>query len=264
MKLPFLPVLIAKAHLTRNEDILMILFKLATIENFPNKKVASILSRDGTRADDLSSCTLHKQFERCDIQTRTTKFLNGTLGVEIEELIERISVKLDNNEIANIKTTDVVQLYRQKINILNHHLTSVTSNLDQSTKQIAELHQKLASFRDVTEKQEFVNWCLQLDIERQTVELQNSTSVNQALKTSLGNFQAKLDKEETKKHDAQKSLKLQIKEIEGMISRHFIMLSIFSCGFFLLSAIRNAKLQSEQKVHELKTRLAVTQKENVS
>lgn len=211
LKLDFLPLLIAKSLLSKNPEIIQIAFKLSAIDNFPNKKVANILAQSEIRGEKYPSTNSPSR----QGVTMTNKYVSRKLSEDIEYLVQRMSEKLANNEINNANTTDILQLYRTKIDTLNDHLTSVTSSLDRSTTEVAELTQKIATFRKITEKQEFMNWCLQLDKERMVKEVEKEALVVTTLKDSIQTFQEKLSKETNSHHDVEKKLRAKIKEIEG-------------------------------------------------
>lgn len=212
LELDFLAILVAKAHLSKNEDILMILFELSRVDNFPNKKIVSLLAKSGTRSETIASQSLYQSLQRRDIQTKNAKFISLKMADELFETIQRVNTRLDNNEDA--KDSDIAHLNRMKISYLNDHLTSITSSLDRSTTEINELNQKIASFRTVSEKQEFNNWCLQLDKERMVSETQSLISTNKMLQDSLSSFKSRIDKEETRRHKSEEALKSKIVEIE--------------------------------------------------
>lgn len=97
LKMPSLPTILVKGHLSRNEDVLLVLFKLASVENFPNQKVACILSRCGSRAYGTSAVALCNSLEKRDIQAVKTKFLHSQLAEELDNLIGKINSKVDDN-----------------------------------------------------------------------------------------------------------------------------------------------------------------------
>lgn len=97
LKMPSLPTILVKAHLSRNEDVLMVLFKLASVENYPNQKVARILSRCGSRAYGSSAVALCNSLEKRDIQAVKVKFLHSQLAEELDSLIGKINAKVDDN-----------------------------------------------------------------------------------------------------------------------------------------------------------------------
>lgn len=212
LKLDFLPLLAAKGHLSKSKEILEILFKLSAVENFPNQKVSSILSRCGTRAEGLERKSPTKMRSRSN---STPKFITGKLAQDMETLIERINEKLDKNDMKNIATSDMLQLYRYKIDFLSDQLMSVNESLDRSMTEIGELKQKIASFRSMTDKQEFFNWCLVLDNERLTGEAKDMMRLTSSLKNSITLFQNKLEKKEDEVHRADKEMQLKIKEIKS-------------------------------------------------
>lgn len=212
LQLDFLPMLAAKGHLSRKEEVLMILFDLSSVSGFPNQKIAAILSRSGTRADASATQSLYNSIHRRDVQSKTSRFLSRTLSEEVDRVIRIIDSNMDSNEMA--KNSNVIQLYRQKINMLNDHLSSVTQSLDRSTLEIADYKHKIVQHANVTEKQEFHNWCLHLDNERLIAEFQCLSKANACLKTSVTDFQSRITKDEAKKVECQKKLNLKDKEIE--------------------------------------------------
>lgn len=218
LQLDFLPLLIARGYLSKKKEILEILFKLSSVQNFPNRKVALILSRCGTRAEGLNSKTPSEMRQR---RNTSSKSISGQLRQNVEVLIERINEKLDTGDVKNVTTTDMIQLYRNKIDFLNDHLMTVNESLDRSMTEIGELKQKIASFRSMTDKQEFINWCLQLNNERMMGEAKEMSRVTSSLKGSIDLFQTKLDKKEAAIHQTTKTLQLKFEEIKGELMRNF-------------------------------------------
>lgn len=211
LKLDFVPVLVFKGHLSRREEILTILFQMSSVDNFPNKKVISMLARSGTRAEATTSKALYKSFKRSDIESSNSRFIGEALAEELQCVIQRVNARLDNNENSNF--TDAAQLYRHKINYLCDHVSSLTSSLERSTSEVTEIKQKIAMFRKTAEKQEFTNWCLHLDNERMIAEAKNLASVNSNLQDSISKFTSKLDKIESTKLKTELILANKEKEI---------------------------------------------------
>lgn len=224
LKLDFVPTLIVRAHLSRKEDILLILFQLSGIEGFPNKKVASLLSRCDSKPRELPSKEQmsNKQQYVC---TTNLKFIQQKFGDELDAIIERVNSKLDNNDM-DLNTADLVQLYRQKINLLNDHLASLTASLDRATTELTEFQKLLSSKRQITEKQEFTNLCLLLDKNRLIKEVEGYKNNNKHLETSIADFTSKLEK-------SVNSSKVHKKELEGELIEKQILnsLIIFCLNF---------------------------------
>lgn len=210
LNLDILPVLTAKAHLSRKEDILVTLFELAAVKKFPNAKVAAILSNDTARTNKTNAQSIQKR----EVQSANSKLLSRELTNDVRKTIERLEAKLDNKEINSAKISDVVQLYRCKINFLNNQMTSITETLDHSTKESAELLQKIATANKFSEKQEFTNWCLQLDNERLTNDSRELASQLSSIRLSIPSIHSKIDKEVAAKRQAIAELKVKSKEID--------------------------------------------------
>ncbi|CRK90995.1 CLUMA_CG004683, isoform A [Clunio marinus] len=242
LNLDYLPLLVAKAHLTRNEDILEKIFNLMSIENFPKRKVISLLSKSGAKiADGNQSKEVSISMQCRENEMKSFNFIDVKLRDELHEVISRINEKLDNDEIRNGGIPDIIQLYRQKIENLNDTLATLQSNLNASMKTVAELQQQIVFNQTVTEKQEFANWCLHLDNGRLIKENEELLLKITTLKSSLSSFQQRIDKEEMSKVQNEKKIKIQAKEIEQ---------------------IKIDKAQVELKLHDMKAKVHVIQKEN--
>lgn len=196
VKLDFLPVLVVKAQLSRNEDIMMILIHLSSIDNFPNKKIVSLLAKCGTLPTQSSSQSLLDSFMARDLNGKCPKrfkHISKVYNEEIDEIIDRINKKLDRNEL-DLKSVDIAELYRQKVNFLNDQLTSTSACVERISTENAELLHKIVTNRDISEKQEFMNLCMEMDRARMAKEMKVLAHENQSLKESCRIFQAQIDR----------------------------------------------------------------------
>lgn len=261
LKLDFLPLLIVRAHLSRREDILMILFQIASIPNFPNQKIAMMLSKSGTRAEGNMTKAVLNSLERRAVQTNNTKFFSIRLTEDLDALIEKINARIDCNDFGG-NTADMVQLYRHKISHLTDQLSSVSSSLERSAAEVGEHQQNFTSFMKMSEKQDFNIWCLHLDNDRLKKELRDVDNDNKRLKLSLSDFQAIIDKTERSKLEAKKTLKLKIDEVASELQKFAILLTLNS--ILITLGLIEDKTKMEKNLRETKARLAVIQQENVS
>lgn len=214
LKLDFLAMLMAKGHASKNKDILEILFKLAAVENFPNKKVSSLLSRCNKKLAFLEEKPMLRSRSGSDI---TTKLVAVQLAEEMEQLIARINEKMESGDINNVATNDLLQIFRQRNDVSNDQLMSVNEALDQSMFEYHELKQKIGTMNSLMSKQDFMIWCLQLDKERLIGEAKESMRVVGSLKSSIDIFQKKLDKKEASIYQSEKMLQLKVEEIKGEV-----------------------------------------------
>ena len=212
LKLDFVPMIMAKGHVSKNKEILDILFKLAAVENFPNRKISSLLSRCIKNSEMVEKKLTEKTRRSSDC---ATKYVAGQLAEEIEQLIKRINQKMNSGEINNVAITDLMQLFRLKNDICNDQLSSVNEALDQSTFENGQLKQKIGTLNSLISKQDFITWCHQLDKERLTGEGKNLTQIVTSLTNSIDAFQKKLDKKDGAIHQTEKALRMKTKEIQG-------------------------------------------------
>lgn len=212
----FLPCLIAKAYMSKDQDIISILFYLTRIENFPNKKVANLLSKSSSQWM-YSDTSFEDNKQRPETSSGTSKYINRQLLMDLNELIARVNRKIDNNEIKSLRNSDVIELYRQKINYLTDNLNSVNETLDKYTEISRDLKHQNTGLLKLGEKQELINWCLELDNElllRENHKLENACI---QLKQSIGTFRNKIDKEIAENVRIKKSLSVTEFEIQSKL-----------------------------------------------
>lgn len=206
-------ILYGRAYRSTKKDILVMLLQLSGTKNFPTQKVANILSQDiarnGSSAKNLQPNSSNIR-RRESSSIAASRFMSRILTDEFTVLIERVNQKLDENEPVDSK--DIAQLYRQKMRGLNDQLESVTSSLDNVSRQLTEHQHRILSFRSISEKQEFKLWCVQMDKDRVLKEVGVLNSQNALLKKSVEIFKAEAEHKEAEK---QKVLNLKTVEIES-------------------------------------------------
>lgn len=221
LKADYLPVLVVKAQLSWNEEIMGKLVQLSAIEDYPNKKIISLLSKCATFPSQSSCQSLLDSFKRRDVllnHPNRSKNIENAYGEEIDNIIAQVNKRLDNNELS-LNIANVVELYRQKINFLNDHLTSTASSVERITTENAELQHKIVTIRETTEKQEFMNLCLQLDITRMSKEMKEMEKENECLKSTCSTFQKKFDKLDERNHESVLEKRKLQKEMQGKHKR---------------------------------------------
>jgi hypothetical protein len=209
----FLPHLISKAYNCKNSKIIYTLLSLTRIENFPNAKVANLLSRSNKWFENESS---YKEYQkRCELNTKNTKYINKFLLQELDELITKINKKIDNNELETLKKSDVIELYRQKNNYLTDHLNKVNASIDKYAEECRSLQQQNTELRKLGEKQEVTHWCLELDNEALLRENQNLEKEIFHMKGSIEALGRKSEKEIADNVKVRKLFKVQEAELKS-------------------------------------------------
>ena len=227
LKLDFLPLLVAKGYVSREKDILIILFRLASVQNFPNEKVASICSR--TSSADIEQHSL-KSLELRNIGNKNPRLVHERDNVELDLLIQRINGKLDNNEVERT-VANIIEIYREKINFLNRQLSSLNSTLEQRSSEHLKQQQAISTLTKQSENREFLNWSLQLDKERLLKEFEDLKDQNLMIRKSVIDFQSRIDRVDTKNKTYEKTLMLKVKEIERELNIFYVRVQILNPSF---------------------------------
>ena len=194
--------------------MLSVIFQLTKVDEFPSEKVTKIMSESNIRNNNTGLCNPNNSAAPYQ-NSHNSKIINAQLEQDLDELINKLNDTADTNSFSNIKTSEVIELYRHKINLLNSNLTSVTSSLERTVAEVNELLMKETFASKISEKQELFNWGLQLDNERMELEIKQMDHYSQTLKLSVASFQKKICKEEKARAEDLKFLKLKQIELKG-------------------------------------------------
>lgn len=217
LRMSFLPCILAEAYLLKNEEILQTLFSLTSMEKFPNAQIASILAKTSRPKSREASSSIDREVSvRESGSVKVSKYVNSYLQQELNDLIQKINQKLDN-DTNGLKESDVIYLYRQKCNYLQDHLTAVTESLRKYADLYNEAQQQNVVLRKLGEKQEIINWSLQLDKENYMKENKNLETKNRLLGSSIDSFKNKIDKEISQNSLILKQIAVKDKEIESKL-----------------------------------------------
>ncbi|CAG9803646.1 unnamed protein product [Chironomus riparius] len=206
-----IPYVVAKAYMLKNEEILTILFSLTSMEKFPNTKVAQLLSKNVYGNHDQVT---YKEVNNRPESKFSSKYITRHLLDDLDGLIKRINQKLDNNDYNGLKASDVISLYRQKNNYLQDHLTTISDSLNTYADLYNKAQQQNCILRRLGDKQEVVNWSMQLDIENAMKVNLKLESENLHLGHTIESFRNKVEKESSKTSQLSKQIAIKNKEIE--------------------------------------------------
>ncbi|XP_070506750.1 nuclease SbcCD subunit C-like [Chironomus tepperi] len=254
LDLNIVPYIIAKAYSLKNEEILMVLFSLTSMEKFPKSKVAELLSKNVYSNHDQVS---YKEVKSRSESKFTSKYITRHLLDDLDGLIKRINQKLDNNDCNGLKASDVISLYRQKNNYLQDHLTTVSDSLNTYADLYNKAQQQNCILRRLGDKQEVVNWSLQLDMENITKVNHKLESENSRLERTITSLRNKIEKESTQVLQLSKQITIKNKEIEKFRSEKAAMESE-------KQKFRQAQKENEIRIQQLKQSLEEEKKSRES
>lgn len=202
--LDYLPIVITKAYMSKDEETLTTLFSINSLEKFPSQKVAHMLSTSSNFFfNELKNDENRVKYEVQPL-TGTSAYINRQMGQELNDLIAKINEKLDNNE--SIDTLDTILLYRHKNNYHNEHLNDLNVSVQKFTNLCNKLQHQNAMVRKICEKQEIQNWCLQMDKEKLNRDKINLFEDQKRLKSSILTFQNRIAQENQAKVQVHKLL----------------------------------------------------------
>ncbi|CAG9803916.1 unnamed protein product [Chironomus riparius] len=121
---------------------------------------------------------------------------------------------IQNQLLEERQASDVISLYRQKNNYLQDHMTTISDSLNTYADLYNKAQQQNCLLRRLGDKQEFVNWSMQLDIENAMKVNLKLESENSHLGHTIESFRNKVEKESSKTSQLSKQIAIKNKEIE--------------------------------------------------
>ena len=137
---------------------------------------------------------------------------SSQLEQKLDSLISVINGKLEKNEINSVLSSNIVDIYRHKVNLLNDRIDSLTNQIRKSAEVNLTSAHEVQSYKIIIDRQEMMNFQLQISNETMSVENHNLLVATQALTKSASEFQNKIEKSEGKIITFQQ--KINGKEIE--------------------------------------------------
>lgn len=123
---------------------------------------------------------------------------NSVLEQKLESLISTINDKLDKNEINSVLTSNAAELYRHKINLLNNRIDNLLTQIQLSADVNLASANDVHAFKMLSDRQEIVNFQLQIYNEKMSAENIDLIVATQALKKSASEFKNKIENRDGK------------------------------------------------------------------
>ncbi|XP_055916123.1 uncharacterized protein LOC129948981 [Eupeodes corollae] len=232
----------AKAMISGSEMVCDAIFQISQFEHFPRNEVAKLLAQLNTT---VSPKTPYDQWPNLNSILKTNQALvSKDLEERLNALIELISTANANSQINNVATSQLIELYNHKMNILKGSEGCMNKRLQDASTEITHLSQTVNLQKAELEKYHTMNFKLHINQERLQTQCKDLTHQKDNLKTNITNLMKKLSEQTD-------ALKINEKRLEVKVSEMIVLQKDYS----------ELKSDFEQKTEELE-RLQATTKEH--
>lgn len=138
------------------------------------------------------------------------------LEERMDELISNINKEMTNNNFNDIRTTQIIELYQHKIDILKNNENSLLCRLNQSSDHITHLTKRSDSLNSENAQYEQILFIAQIAEEKLKKENRMLEQSIDSLQISLKNLYKQLETEKSSKINFTKSLEIKQLEIDQL------------------------------------------------
>lgn len=205
---------LAKAMLSGSEIVCDAIFQISQFEYFPKNEVAKLIAQLNTT---VSPKTPYDQWPNLNAILKTNQaVVSKDLEERLNALIEVISTANSNAQINNVATSQLIELFNHKMNILKGTEGSMNKRLQDASTEITHLSQTNNLQKAELEKYHTMNFKLHINQERLQTQCKDLTHQKDNLKTNITNLMKKLSEQTD-------ALKINEKRLEVKVSEMIVL-----------------------------------------
>uniref|UniRef100_A0A1A9W1T0 Protein CIP2A n=1 Tax=Glossina brevipalpis TaxID=37001 RepID=A0A1A9W1T0_9MUSC len=216
LQLPQVHYALARALINGGETASIAVFKICQFEHFPQIEVAKHLSELNTSLVSCkpSSLPTDVQWYNLNAILKSQKtFMNKEFEERLQALIETITQAQRNNQLNNLTTSQIIELFNYKIEKLSNSEENMQKRLEQASEEISHLKQRLNLQNAELEKYHTMNFELHIKRESLQTQCQDLKQQQDTLKRNMNNLMKKLSEQSENLQIAEKRLAVKISEM---------------------------------------------------
>ncbi|CAG4938606.1 unnamed protein product [Colias eurytheme] len=144
-----------------------------------------------------------------DTETLT---LSPAQRIAVDELVAKLTAKLDEGKISDIATSSVMELYGYKITCLEQRLHSHSVALQGATEHMASLQHALALLQATNSSQQDVLYTTQMQTEKHKKTIEDLHKQLEDAETTLRGYRARLAAEKLEKENQKENLQKEFRQ----------------------------------------------------
>lgn len=190
---PLLSVFIARGLLAKKSKVVAISTRLASYDKVQTERIAEIVVSTSLR-DEIGFIPSQPSHAE-PVRFNFSKFAREKLEMDIETTIDKVKAVLENNDIPNIKVSDVMELCRLKYETLHNSYDIAESRIEELITEVGNLHEFIRKQSEISRGHETEHWQTRIENESFLEREKESANKMQMLQQSLQQATAMYQKE---------------------------------------------------------------------
>uniref|UniRef100_A0A1B0GCH4 Uncharacterized protein n=1 Tax=Glossina morsitans morsitans TaxID=37546 RepID=A0A1B0GCH4_GLOMM len=216
LQLPQVQNALARALIDGNENVSTAVFHICQFEHFPQVEVAKHLSRLNSSFASCKASSLPSDEQWCNMNAvlKSQKaFVSKEFEERLQALIETITQANRNNQLNNLTTSQIIELFNYKIEKLSTSEENMQKRLEQASEEISHLKQRLNLQNAELERYHTMNFELHIKRESLQTQCQDLKQQQDTLKRNMNNLMKKLSEQSENLQIAEKRLAVKISDM---------------------------------------------------
>ncbi|XP_075152771.1 uncharacterized protein LOC142226572 [Haematobia irritans] len=216
LQLPQIQNALARAMISGSERLCSAVFQISQFEHFPQIEVAKHISKlnSSTRHMTISSTPTGDQWHNLNAILKSHKtFVSKELEERLHALIDVISNAERNNQLNNVATSQIIELYNYKIKNLNSAEKSLQKKLEDASNEITHLTQRINFQNAELEKYNTMNFELHINQESLQTQCKDLKHQKDNLKRNMTELMKKLSEQSETLQISEKRLSVKVSEM---------------------------------------------------
>ncbi|KAL9927455.1 uncharacterized protein ACN427_000715 [Glossina fuscipes fuscipes] len=216
LQLPQVQNALARALINGNENVSAAVFHISQFEHFPQVEVAKHLSRLNSSLASSKAPSLPSDEQWCNLNAvlKSQKaFVSKEFEERLQALIETITQAQRNNQLNNLTTSQIIELFNYKIEKLSTSEENMQKRLEQASEEISHLKQRLNLQNAELERYHTMNFELHIKRESLQTQCQDLKQQQDTLKRNMNNLMKKLSEQSENLQIAEKRLAVKISDM---------------------------------------------------
>uniref|UniRef100_A0A1I8P1G6 Protein CIP2A n=1 Tax=Stomoxys calcitrans TaxID=35570 RepID=A0A1I8P1G6_STOCA len=216
LQLPQIQHALARAMISGGERVCSAVFQISQFEHFPQTEVAKHISKLNSSINQMSTCSAPSgdQWRNLNAILKSHKtFVSKELEERLHALIDVISNAERNNQLNNVATSQIMELFNYKIKNLNAAEKSMQKRLEDASNEITQLTQRINFQNAELEKYHTMNFELHINQESLQTQCKDLKHQKDNLKRNMTELMKKLSEQSETLQISEKRLAVKVSEM---------------------------------------------------
>ncbi|XP_005179196.1 uncharacterized protein LOC101892379 [Musca domestica] len=260
LQLPQIQHALARAMVSGGERVCSAVFQISQFEHFPQYEVAKHISKLNSSSNQIhlsSPVPNGDQWRNLNAILKSHKtFASKELEERLNALIELISNAERNNQLNNVATSQIMELFNYKIKNLQAAEASMQKRLEDASNEITHLSQRINFQNAELEKYHTMNFELHINQESLQTQCKDLKHQKDNLKRNMTELMKKLSEQSEALQISEKRLAVKVSEMIVLQKEHNDLKEQLQAKTEELDKLHTASKESSLRIDKLKKTIA--------